>query len=107
MLPKLADTSILNQIKDNDTVAISGFNMATTPEYLIYELYKKYEDQVHPKNLFIISDTLPAVPGRALDKVAEKLFKESKQEFIRGALMPFLGFSPWFQKLVIEDKRVL
>ena len=45
MLLKLADTSILNQIKDNDTVAISGFNMATTPEYFIYELYKKYEDK--------------------------------------------------------------
>jgi len=103
-LPKLADTAILNQIKDNDTIAISGFNMATTPEYLIYELYKKYEEQGHPKNLFIMSDALPAVPGRALDKVSEKLFKESNQEFIRGALMPFLGFSPWLQKLVIEDK---
>ena len=104
MLPKLADTSILNQIKDNDTVAISGFNMATTPEYLIYELYKKYEEQGHPKNIFIVSDTLPAVPGRALDKVAEKLFKESNQDFLRGSLMPFLGFSPWFQKLVIDNK---
>src|SRR6476659_868183 len=103
MLPKLADTSILNQIKDNDTVAISGFNMATTPEYLIYELYKKYEDQGHPKNIFIVSDTLPAVPGRALDNVAEKLFEESNQDFLRGALMPFLGFSPWFQKLVIDN----
>ena len=104
MLLKLADTSILNQIKDNDIVAISGFNMATTPEYLIYELHKRYEEQGHPKNLFIISDTLPAVPGRALDKVAEKLYGESNQDFIKGSLMPFLGFSPWFQKLVIEDK---
>ena len=104
MLQKLADTSILNQIKDNDTVAISGFNMATTPEYLIYELYKKYEEQGHPKNIFIISDALPAVPGRALDKVSEKLFEESNQEFLRGSLMPFLGFSPWFQKLVIDNK---
>jgi acyl CoA:acetate/3-ketoacid CoA transferase len=66
MLPKLADISLLNQIKDNDTIAISGFNMATTPEYLIYELYKKYEEQGHPKNIFIVSDTLPAVPGRML-----------------------------------------
>jgi propionate CoA-transferase len=104
MLLKLTDTAVLNQIKDNDIVAISGFNMATTPEYLIYELHKRYEEQGHPKNLFIISDTLPAVPGRALDKVAEKLYKDSNQDFIRGSLMPFLGFSPWFQKLVIEDK---
>ena len=81
MLPKLADTSILNQIKDNDTVAISGFNMATTPEYLIYELYKKYEDQGHPKNIFIVSDTLPAVPGRALDKVAKKWLKNQIKTF--------------------------
>src|SRR6476620_7653137 len=104
MLPKLADASILNQIKDNDTVAISGFNMSTTPEYLIYELYKKYEEQGHPKNIFIVSDTLPAVPDRALDKVAEKLFKESNQDFLRGSLMPFLGFSPWLQKLVTDNK---
>ena len=66
MLSKLADTTVLNQIKDNDIVAISGFNMATTPEYLINELYKKYEEQGHPKNIFIISDALPAVPGRGI-----------------------------------------
>jgi propionate CoA-transferase len=104
MLSKLTDTTVLNQIKDNDIVAISGFNMATTPEYLINELYRKYEEQGHPKNIFIISDALPAVPGRGLDKVAEKLYKESNQDFIKGSLMPFLGFAPWFQKLVIDNR---
>ena len=69
MLSKIADTTILDHIKDNDIVAISGFNMATTPEYLINELHKKYEEQRHPKNIFIISDALPAIPGRALDRV--------------------------------------
>ena len=28
-------------IKDNSIIAISGFNMATTPEYLILELYSR------------------------------------------------------------------
>jgi propionate CoA-transferase len=51
-------------IKDNSIIAISGFNMATTPEYLILELYRRYNEQGHPKNIFIISDALPAVPGR-------------------------------------------
>ncbi len=78
--------------------------MATTPEYLINELYKKYEEQGHPKNIFIISDALPAIPGRALDKVSEKLYKEPNQDFLKGSLMPFLGFSPWFQKLVIDNR---
>src|SRR5215211_1063142 len=104
MLSKIADTESLNEIKDNSIVAISGFNMATTPEYLIIELYKKYAEQGHPKNIFIISDALPAVPGRGLDHIAEKLYKEPNQGFLRGALMPFLGFSPWFQKLVADNR---
>ena len=94
----------LSEIKDGTIVAISGFNMATTPEYLILELYKRYVEEGHPKNIFIISDALPASPGRALDQIAEKLFKEPNQEFLRGILMPFLGFSPWLQKLVIDNR---
>ena len=77
--------------------------MATTPEYLILELYKLYNQQGHPKNIFIISDALPAVPGRVLDQIGESLYKEPKQEFLRGAL-PFLGFSPWLQKLVTDNR---
>ena len=104
MFSKIVDVTIpLSDIKDNSIIAISGFNMATTPEYLILELYKKYNEQGHPKNIFIISDALPATPGRGLDQVAEKLYKDPKQEFLRGSLMPFLGFSPWFQKLVIDN----
>lgn len=57
-----------------------------------------------PKNLFIISDALPAVPGRALDNVAQSIYQEPSQQFLKGALMPFLGFSPWLQKLVSEDR---
>lgn len=104
MFPKADDVSILGRVNDNDTVAISGFNMATTPEYLIDELYKRYQKVGHPKNIFIMSDALPAVPGKALDYVAENLFKDPNQDFLRGSLMPFLGFSPWFQKLVIDNR---
>ena len=39
----------------------------------------KIYEQGHPKNIFIISDALPAVPVEALDKVAEKLYKEPNQ----------------------------
>jgi propionate CoA-transferase len=78
--------------------------MATTPEYLILELYKSYSRAGSPKNLFIISDALPAVPGRALDNVAQSIYQEPSQQFLKGALMPFLGFSPWLQKLVSEDR---
>ena len=34
MLDKVDDVSIVESIDDNSVVAISGFNMATTPEYL-------------------------------------------------------------------------
>ena len=105
MFSKIVDVSTsLSDVKDDSVIAISGFNMATTPEYLIVELYKQYHQQGHPKNIFIISDALPAVPGRALDQIGERLYEEPNQEFLRGALMPFLGFSPWLQKLVTDNR---
>ncbi|HEY7079980.1 MAG TPA: CoA-transferase [Nitrososphaeraceae archaeon] len=105
MFCKIVDVfTSISDIKDDSIIAISGFNMATTPEYLIRELYNKYTQQGHPKNIFIISDALPAVPGRALDQIGENLYKEPNQEFLKGALMPFLGFSPWFQKLVTDNR---
>src|SRR5215813_266243 len=101
MHSKIVDVKTsLYEIKDNAIIAISGFNMATTPEYLVLELYRRYVEEGHPRNIFIISDALPASPGRALDQVAEKLFNEPNQEFLRGVLLPFLGFSPWLQMLV-------
>jgi propionate CoA-transferase len=105
MFSKIVDISTsLSDVKDDSIVAISGFNMATTPEYLILELYNQYNRQGHPKNIFIISDALPAVPGRALDQISESLYKDPDQEFLKGALMPFLGFSPWLQKLVTDNR---
>lgn len=105
MMNKFTDPlSVFSQIKDNCVVAISGFNLATTPEYLILELYRHYKEFQHPKNIFIVSDALPATPNRALDFVAETIYKDSNQQFLRGMLMPFLGFSPWLQKLVLDDR---
>jgi acyl CoA:acetate/3-ketoacid CoA transferase len=104
MFPRIDDISALDQVQDNDTIAISGFNMATTPEFLINQLYSKYQRSGHPNNLFIISDALPAVPGRALDYVAQQLYNDKDQDFLKGSLMPFLGFSPWFQKLVMDNR---
>lgn len=105
MRQKIVDATVsISQIKDNSVIAISGFNMAITPEYLILELYKKYVEKGHPKNIFIISDVLPAIPGRALDKIAEPLYNDLNQKFLRGVLMPFLGFSPWLQKMVQEER---
>jgi propionate CoA-transferase len=52
---KAVDISIvLSKIKDNSVIAISGFNMAITPEYLINGLYENYLKEDHPKNIFII-----------------------------------------------------
>lgn len=105
MYSKVVDAkTALSNLKDGCVVAISGFNMLTTPEYLILELYKLYAEQGHPRDIFLISDALPAMPGRALDQVAEKLYGDPDQRFLRGALMPFLGFSPWLQKLVAENR---
>jgi acyl CoA:acetate/3-ketoacid CoA transferase len=105
MMNKVTESvSVFSQIRDNCVVAISGFNLATTPEYLILELYRHYNEFGHPKNMFIVSDALPAAPNRALDSIAETIYKDENQEFLRGMLMPFLGFSPWLQKLVTDDR---
>ncbi|MGH9980791.1 MAG: CoA-transferase, partial [Nitrososphaeraceae archaeon] len=105
MFFKTVDIStVISKIKDNSVLAISGFNMALTPEYLIHGLFENYSSQGHPKNIFIISDALPAIPGRGLDKIAEDLYRDQSQEFLRGTLMPFLGFSPWLQKMVTDNR---
>lgn len=105
MVNKVSNSiSVFSQIKDDCVIAISGFNLATTPEYLILELYKRYIKFGHPKNIFIVSDALPATPRRGLDSIAERIYKDPNQEFLRGMLMPFLGFSPWLQKLVTGDR---
>src|SRR5690349_15230089 len=102
---KVVDTrAALSQIKDDSIVAVSGFNMITTPEHLLLELYDIHREKGHPANLFIISDCIPATPGRALDQIAEKLFRDPEQKFLKGVLMPFLGFSPWLQKMVMDDR---
>ena len=98
MFPKADDISILECVKDNDTVAISGFNMATTPEFLINGLYKRYQREGHPKNIFIISDALPAVPGKVLDYVAENLYKDPNQGFLRGIPDAFFNFLLGFKR---------
>lgn len=90
-------------VGDRATVAVSGFNMATTPEYLILELYKRYKRTGHPRDLFLIADALPAIPDRALDIVAKDLYLRKDGRFMRGISVPFFGFSPWLQKLVSEN----
>jgi len=105
MVNKMSNSiSVFSQIRDDCVIAISGFNLATTPEYLILELYKRYIKFGHPKNIFIVSDALPATPRRGLDSIAERIYKDPNQKFLRGMLMPFLGFSPWLQKLVTGDR---
>ena len=52
MISKIVDVmTSLSEINDNAIVAISGFNMATTPEYLILELYRRHLEEGHPKNI--------------------------------------------------------
>jgi propionate CoA-transferase len=94
----------LSRVKDDSVVAISGFNLSNTPEYLILELYNLYLKTGHPRFLFVVSDALPATPGRALDAVAAKIMAESNQSFIRGVMLPYLGFAPSLQDLIMNNR---
>ncbi|MDE1858483.1 MAG: acyl CoA:acetate/3-ketoacid CoA transferase [Thaumarchaeota archaeon] len=93
----------LSVVKDRAVVAVSGFNMANTPEYLILGLHKRYRETGHPKGIFLLADALPAIPDRALDLVAKDICQRKDKGFIRGISVPFLGFSPWLQRLVKEN----
>ena len=81
----------VSTVKDGSVVAISGFNMANTPEYLILELHKQYLKTGHPNDLFVITDALPAIPDRGLDIVAKDLSQREDGRFMRGISVPFLG----------------
>ena len=101
---RLADVrQALSIIRDNSVVAISGFNMATTPEYLILKAYELYRETGHPSGLFIISDTLPAARGRGLDLVAKMMIESKDFGFIRGLALPFVGLAPNVQRLISEN----
>ncbi len=94
----------LSKIRDGSNLALSGFNLATTPEYLMLRLYELYKRTGHPKELFIIADSLPGVPGRGIDYISEQLYKTNDSEFIKGILIPYMGFAPWLQKLCLDDR---
>ncbi len=96
-------TEYLDSIKDSSVVAISGFNMALTPEFLLENLFNRYLQTGHPKSLFLETDALPAVPGHGLDKIFETLYKTGNREFVRGMMAPFMGFSPYMQKITLEN----
>ncbi len=96
-------SNALSRIRDCSVVAVSGFNLAATPEHLILKLFELYEKTNHPRDLFMICDSLPAVPGRALDVVSEQIYKRKDSGFLKGMLIPFLGFSPWTQKIVEDN----
>ena len=84
-------------------MAVSGFNLAATPEHLLLKLFEQYVSTGHPKHLFLICEALPAVPERALDLISKELCGRRDGEFLRGIQIPFLGFSPWTQRLVREN----
>ncbi len=90
----------MRKIPDGSTIAISGFNISTAPEYLMLKLYDSYNKSGHPRHLFIESDSLPGAPGRGIDYIIRKLQESEDHDFLDGVLMPFLGWSKWLQKIV-------
>ena len=98
------ELNFLKNINDGSTLAISGFNLANTPEFLIKKLYENYKLTGHPKHLFLETDALPASVDRALDIILREMYEANDFSLFRGLLIPFMGFSPYLQKIAMEDK---
>ena len=94
----------LDKIRDGSVVAISGFNMSVAPIYILERLFKLYLKTGHPRDLFVMSDAFPGAPGKGLDMIARIMYERGDTGFIRGVLLPYLGWSPWLQKLVAENR---
>ncbi|MEN2999771.1 MAG: CoA-transferase [Acidilobaceae archaeon] len=90
-------------IRDRTVVAISGFNVAVLPEYLLLKLYEKYKKTGHPKDLFLIAEAFPGAPGRGMDYIARDMMNTGDFGFLRGLLFPFYGFSEVLQKMILEN----
>ncbi len=97
-------TKAFRKIPDGSVVAISGFNISTAPEYLLLKLYDTFLKYGHPRHLFLESDSLPGSPGRGIDKVCSQIEENGHYQFLKGVLMPFLGWSPALQKLVLDER---
>ena len=101
---KLVDvTEALMGIRDGSVVAISGFNVATLPEYLLLKLYEMYKKTGHPRDLFLVCDAFPGAPGRGIDVIARDMVERGDYGFIRGVLFPYYGFSEALQKLIADN----
>ncbi|CCC80816.1 acyl CoA:acetate/3-ketoacid CoA transferase [Thermoproteus tenax] len=93
----------VGKIGDGSVVAISGFNATTSPFYIIDALLEHYLEHGRPRDLFIISDALPAVPGFGLDKIGRYILQDPGQRLVRGFLLPFYGWSPSLQEAVARN----
>ncbi|MEM1596876.1 MAG: CoA-transferase [Pyrobaculum sp.] len=93
----------VEKIPDGAVVAISGFNAANSPFYVIDALIRRYRETGRPRRLFIISDAIPAIPGFGIDKIGRLILEEKDQDFVRGFLLPFYGWAPSLQKAVLEN----
>ena len=95
----------LSRVKDGSVIAVSGFNNALSPEYLLVKLFDLWKKTGHPKNLFLEAETLPGVPGRGLDIIGKELINNAKsQDFLRGVLIPYFGFTPSFMKFLMKSE---
>ncbi len=105
MFGKVAEPEeVLQQIKDDSVIAVSGFNMIATPAYLLVKLYEVYSKYGRPRNLFIIAETCPGTPGRGLDLVGRSIVEDKAYDFLRGVLIPFYGWVPNIAKLVEKNE---
>lgn len=91
------------QIPDGAVLAISGFNAAVAPFYVLDALVQRHIKTGRPRRLFIISDAIPSIPKFGLDKIGRYILENPEQDFVRGFLLPFYGWAPELQKAVMKN----
>lgn len=98
MVKILSAREAIDQIQDNDHVALGGFIGSVVPEELELTLGKRYLETKHPKNLSIY---FAAGQGDAVSKSVNHLSQEGLVKFVIGG---HIGLIPKLQKLIHENK---
>ena len=88
--------SAINLIRDNSTIAITGFRWVGSPETLLKELGRKYKEQNMPRNLTVVFSSA------AGDSISNGIEHLAQRGFFKRVVGGYWGLTPKLLNLALE-----